>query len=336
MPAIRTATNESSIHPSITSPSSATRPVETLTFPKFTRLLTIANKRLYDLLETDEELHRLVHAIELVDQSNRRLDEIRVRQEQFAHSQFQLALDKGLEQRIKSLVRKERRRKLRPRTSPPSSSSWNSSGSPRPCGRDPSLVQRYVDLDDAWNEQNDAYVAKWQEAVDGWNATEPEQVEVHWGPTEDKLTKENLTIKEGEGTFSDPFIFQSRPLEQRLSSPTPPSYVPHTVKRGEEDSATNPSIPPLGNDDYDPQVALDQWANDGDSTILNLVARANVVAPPVEPLHLILCAVCGSDIHHTPDCSQYICYECEVPQPGHYPVDCPEKSPSIYYDAFDS
>ena len=141
MPAIHTATNESSIHPSIASPTSETRPVETLTFPKFIRYLNIANKRLYDLLKTDEELHRLVHAIKLVDQSNRHLEEVRIRQEQFAHSQFQLALDKGLEQQIKSLVRKERRRKLRPRTSPPSSSSWNSSRSPRPCGRDPSLIQ---------------------------------------------------------------------------------------------------------------------------------------------------------------------------------------------------
>ena len=74
-------------------------------------------------------------------------------------------------------------------------------------------------------------------------------------------------------------------------------------------------MPPLGSDTYDPQVALDQWANDGDSAVQNLIAFANVVAPPVEPLHLILCAVCRSDVHHTPDCSQYICYECEVPQP---------------------
>ena len=104
MPAIRTPSNESSLHPSITSPTSETRPVKTLMFPKFVRYLTIANKRLYDLLKTDEELHRLVHAIKLVDQSNRHLEEIRVRQEQFAYSQFQLALDKGLEQRIRSLV----------------------------------------------------------------------------------------------------------------------------------------------------------------------------------------------------------------------------------------
>ncbi len=82
-------------------------------------------------------------------------------------------------------------------------------------------------------------------------------------------------------------------------------------------------MPPLGSNIYDSQVALDQWANDGDSAIQNLVALANAVAPPVEPLHLILCAICGSDMHHTPDCLQFICYKCEVPQPGHYPVNCP-------------
>ena len=81
---------------------------------------------------------------------------------------------------------------------------------------------------------------------------QPDEVEVHWGSTDDKLTKENLIIVEGEGTFTDPFIFQSRPLEQRLSSPLPLPFVPHTVKRGEEDSATNPSMPPLGSDVYDP------------------------------------------------------------------------------------
>ena len=57
-------------------------------------------------LKDDKELHRFVHTVELVDQSNQPLEEIRIRQEQFAYSQFQLALDKGLQQRIKSLVRK--------------------------------------------------------------------------------------------------------------------------------------------------------------------------------------------------------------------------------------
>ena len=154
--------------------------------------------------------------------------------------------------------------------------------------------------------QNDAYVALWQDAVNNQDAKQPNEVEVHWGPTDDKLTKENLTIVEGEGMFSDPFIFQSCPLEQRLSSPLPPPFVPHTVKHGEEDSATNPSMPSLGTNNYDPQVALAQWADDGDSTIQNLIAL---------------------------DCSQFVCYECELPQPGHYPADCPDKSPSVYYDA---
>ncbi len=180
-----------------------------------------------------------------------------------------------------------------------------------------------MDLDDTWNEQNDTYIARWQEAIDKQDTKQPDKVKVYWGPTTDKLTKENLTIIEGKGTFSNPFIFQSRPLKQRLSSPIPPPYVLHTVKRGEEDSATNPSMPPLGSDTYDPQVALDKWANDGDSAIQNLVALANIIAPPVSPLRLIICAICGSDIHHTPDCSQFICYECEVLQPGHYPANCP-------------
>ncbi len=174
MPAIRTASNESSIHPSIASPTSATRPIETLTYPKFVEYFTIANERLYTLLETDEELHRLVHAIELIHQSNQRLEEIRIRQEQFAHSQFQLALDKGLERHIRGLTRKIRLRKSPSRrTYPPSTSSWGSTGPPRSRRRDPSLVQRYVDIDDAWNEQNDAYVALWQDAVDKGDVEQP-------------------------------------------------------------------------------------------------------------------------------------------------------------------
>ncbi len=135
--------------------------------------------------------------------------------------------------------------------------------------------------------QNNAYVALWQDAINKQNNEQPDEVEVHWGPTDDKLTKKNLTIVEGEGTFYNPFIFQSRPLEQQLSSPLPPlSFVPHTVKRGEEDLATNPSIPPLGSDVYNPQVALAQWAEDGDSTIQNLVA----------PLHLSLSSFVPSAI----------------------------------------
>jgi hypothetical protein len=55
-----------------------------------------------------------------------------------------------------------------------------------------------------------------------------------------------------------------------------------------------------------------------------------------------LCAICSglrrhteSLTHHTPDCAQYICMVCEVSQPGHYPADCPQCSPSVFHDALD-
>ncbi len=93
MPAIRTASNESSL-PKIASATSETRAFDALTYPKFKKFFTIANNWLYALLEDNEELHRLVHTIKLVNQSNHRREEVRIRQEQFAYSQFQLALDK--------------------------------------------------------------------------------------------------------------------------------------------------------------------------------------------------------------------------------------------------
>ncbi len=85
----------------------------------------------------------------------------------------------------------------------------------------------------------------------------------------------------GRWTTWRDIIFQSCPLEKQLSSPLPPPFVPHNIKRGEEDLATNPSMPPLGSDIYDPQIALNQWAEDGNSDIQNLVALANIVSPPI-------------------------------------------------------
>jgi hypothetical protein len=39
--------------------------------------------------------------------------------------------------------------------------------------------------------------------------------------------------------------------------------------------------------------------------------------------------------HHTPDCAQYICMVCKVSQPGHFPANCPQRSPSVYHDTLD-
>ncbi len=77
--------------------TSETQAFDALTYPEFAKYFTIANNRLYTLLEDDEELHCLVHAIELINQSNHCLEEIWIRQEQFAYSQFKLALNKGLQ-----------------------------------------------------------------------------------------------------------------------------------------------------------------------------------------------------------------------------------------------
>jgi hypothetical protein len=60
-------------------------------FPKFSRYLTASNNRIYALLEGDEELRRMVNVIKLIEQSNRNLEEIRCRQEQFLLQQFQCA-----------------------------------------------------------------------------------------------------------------------------------------------------------------------------------------------------------------------------------------------------
>jgi hypothetical protein len=74
----------------------------------------------------------------------------------------------------------------------------------------------------------------------------------------------------------------------------------------------------------------------------NYVAAA-IFTPVSSPTPLVpLCAICSglrrytaSLTHHTPDCAQYICMICEVSQPGHYPADCPQRSPSVYHDALD-
>ncbi len=112
---------------------------------------------------------------------------------------------------------------------------------------------------------------------------------LHWiKGLNDKLnfSYERNVDKNGKDMYTNPFIIQSQPLVNRLSSPLPLLFIPHTVRCGEEDSATNPSMPSLGNDNYDPQVALDQWVEEGNNTIRNLVAFVNIVLLPVPPLHL--------------------------------------------------
>ncbi len=52
-------------------------------------------------------------------------------------------------------------------------------------------------------------------------------------------------------------------------------------------------MPSLGNDNYDSQVALDQWAEDGNSAIRNLIALANIVSPPIPPVRATASSASG-------------------------------------------
>ena len=86
----------------------ATDPTPTLTFQEFTSYFDTAEDRLFTLLEGNADLRRIAYMLKVLGQSNRNLREIQQRQEQYARSQFKFALEQGLEQCIRSLVRKER------------------------------------------------------------------------------------------------------------------------------------------------------------------------------------------------------------------------------------
>jgi len=69
----------------------------------------VANDQLYDLLDGDEELNRIIYAIETLQASNRTLKELQERQEQYMLDQFELTLQKGLHGRLSPMVIQQRR-----------------------------------------------------------------------------------------------------------------------------------------------------------------------------------------------------------------------------------
>jgi hypothetical protein len=58
---------------------------------ELTNYFTTANDQLYHLLDKDTELYHIVHAIKVLANLNRTLDDLRIQQEQYMLSQFQLA-----------------------------------------------------------------------------------------------------------------------------------------------------------------------------------------------------------------------------------------------------
>ena len=91
------------------SPASTQTSIPTVTLAELTDYFDIANNQLYDLLDGDTELHRIIYAIEVLQTSNRALEEIQARQEQYMLDQFELALHNGLHGRLSPMVIQQRR-----------------------------------------------------------------------------------------------------------------------------------------------------------------------------------------------------------------------------------
>jgi len=92
-----------------TSPTSTRTAIPSLTYTELINYLDVANDQLYDLLDGDTELHRIVYAIEVLQTSNRTLRELQDRQEQYMLNQFEVALQNGLHGRLSPMVKQQQR-----------------------------------------------------------------------------------------------------------------------------------------------------------------------------------------------------------------------------------
>jgi hypothetical protein len=85
-------------------------------------------------------------------------------------------------------------------------------------------------------------------------------------------------------------------------------------------------------DDYDdcsrPRSLLEQMS------LPNIYAVPITPSFPDQPFSCDICTVSQRAFidHNTPDCSQFICFICEMKQPGHFPEDCPERSTTTIPD----
>jgi len=90
-----------------TSPSPRQPSILIITFTELTTYFTTANDQLYNILDGDLELRRIIHAIEVLTTSNHALEAIRRRQEQYMMCQFQLALENELHGRVAPMIKRQ-------------------------------------------------------------------------------------------------------------------------------------------------------------------------------------------------------------------------------------
>jgi len=82
--------------------------ISPITYTELLNYFDVANDQLYDLLDSDTELHRIIYAIEVLQTSNRTLEELRARQEHYMLNQFELALQNGLHGQLSPMVVQQR------------------------------------------------------------------------------------------------------------------------------------------------------------------------------------------------------------------------------------
>ena len=212
---------------STATPSSCDPSISTITFTELANYFTTAHDQLYDILGDDVALRRIVHAIEVLTTSNRAMEAIRRRQEQFMMSQFRLALQQGLHGRLAPLVKQQR---ILDR-SPTPFHHWQY----YPIEDDDKSNNSYRSLNTADRDylaENEEKVAEWRSAVADWSTEGINEwnrsAAIDW---EEKVVDEYVapsppTWSEPKDDYrmTDELKEAVATLEERLSSP-PLTYV---------------------------------------------------------------------------------------------------------------
>jgi hypothetical protein len=188
-------------------PSSRGSSIPSLTLAELSTYFDTAHDQLYDILDGDAELRRTVHAIEFLTASNRALESIRRRQDQYLTSQFQLAMENGLHGRLAPMLKRQR---LLNRPPTPF---------PRPFPDDKS-IDSYNTADHEYFANNEAYVNEWQTAIIDWDEKPVEFAAPPSPPAWTPILDEYFPTPE--------LATAMQTLEDRLSSPPPPPPLPLT------------------------------------------------------------------------------------------------------------
>jgi hypothetical protein len=211
-------------------PSSRGSSIPSVTLAELSTYFDTAHDQLYDILDGDTELRRMVHAIEFLTTSNRALESIRRRQDQYLTSQFQLAMQNGLHGRLAPMLKRQR---LLNRPPTPFD---------RPFPDDKS-IDSYNTADHEYFANNEAYVNEWQTAIIDWDEKPVEFAAPPSPPSWMPIMDEYFPTPE--------LATAMQTLEDRLSSPppipsSPPPPLPLTYVFNDPTFSSSVIIPTCG------------------------------------------------------------------------------------------